>query len=245
MKNLVCGTLLAATSTILGSGCIIESDDSIDVTATWTFKHIADGTARSCPVGFNTAAVIAQEVTPLTLRPIGSKIIDLYDCNAGAGFDTLRRNSTYLMYVQIQNDSGSSVYAQGGQQAFIDTRVDSGFSTEILDDGGYFFLTWDLVDKASNAPLACGDVAGLTTSAGAVETVSTNVANTTSFKSDKFTCTDHAGTTSGLVAGRYRVSVSAAIDGTGAVSDSVSLDNKDINAPNGVTDLGHVILPIN
>jgi hypothetical protein len=225
MKNLVCGTLLAATSTFLGSGCIIESDDSIDVTATWTFKHIADGTARSCPVGFNTAAVIAQEVTPLTLRPIGSKII--------------------LMYVQIQNDSGSSVYAQGGQQAFIDTRVDSGFSTEILDDGGYFFLTWDLVDKASNAPLACGDVAGLTTSAGAVETVSTNVANTTSFKSDKFTCTDHAGTTSGLIAGRYRVSVSAAIDGTGAVSDSVNLDNKDINAPNGVTDLGHVVLPIN
>src|SRR5512133_251732 len=101
MKNLVLGAaLVAATS----SGCIISSDDTINVTASWTFVHQADHSARSCPVGFETAAVTAQEVTPLSVRPIGSPISDLYDCSAGVGFDKPQRNTTYLMWVEIQHE---------------------------------------------------------------------------------------------------------------------------------------------
>lgn len=236
MKNLALGALLVAAT---ASGCIISSDDSINVTARWTFKHEADGTARSCPIGFNTAAVTAQEVTPLTVRPVGAPIVDLYDCSAGAGFDKLRRNTTYLMWVEITTDSGSSTYAKGGQ-VFIDTAIDSGFDTEILDDGGYFFLTWDLMGASSGATLTCAD-AGVSSS-GSVETIAT-LAGTTSMRTDKFTCTDHFGTTSGFVAGRYTVSVDAE-DNAGALGEPVNLTNKDITAPNGLTDLGHVVLPI-
>jgi len=241
MKNLALGALLVAATS---SGCIISSDDTINVTASWTFVHQADKTARSCPVGFETAAVTAQEVTPLSVRPVGSPIIDLYNCSDGAGFDKLRRNTTYLMWVEIQHEDpvtgAVTTYAKGGE-AFIDTGIDSGFDTRILDDGGYFFLTWDLQGKSSGATLTCAD-AGVS-SAGSVETVSTSVANPSSFITDKFTCTDHFGTTGGLVAGRYTVSVDAE-DGAGALGAPVNLTNKDINAPNGLTDLGHVILPI-
>ncbi len=241
MKNLAFGALLVATT---ASGCIISSDDTINVTATWKFTHIADHSARSCPTGFETAAVTAQEVTPLTLRPIGAPIIDLYDCSAGVGFDKLHRNTTYLMWVEIQhedpNTGAITKYADGGQ-VFIDTAVNSGFDTEILDDGGYFFLTWDLQGAATNAPLTCAD-AGVSAN-GSVETISTSVANPSFFLTDKFTCTDHFGTTSGLPAGRYTVSVDAE-ENNAALGKPVNIPNKDVQAPNGLTDLGHVVLPI-
>ncbi len=239
MKKLVLGALLVATT---ASGCIISSSSdpvppgTVDVTARWKFTHIADNSARSCPVGYNTGAVYAQEVTPLTLRPIGTPIIDLYDCSALAGFDTLSDDAVYLMWVQIENDTGSQVYAKGGQ-VYIDTLTDTGFDTQILDDGGYLFLSWDLVGATSGAPLPCA-------SDDDIKTVA--MYSTSSFSAaDLFTCTDHFGTTSPLPAGRYIVSVEAR-DGQGrSLGPLVNFTNKDVVAPNGLTDLGHVLVPVN
>jgi hypothetical protein len=146
----------------------------------------------------------------------------------------------YLMSVRIETHSGAQKYADS-EEVLIDTATDAAFDVEILDDGGYFFFTWSLEDKVSKAKMTCAD-AGIT-SAGSVEAVSTSVSNMSFFKDDKFTCSDHYGTTAGLPAGTYTVSIDAEQNNNPA-GPPVNLTDKVITAPNGTTDLGHVLIPI-
>ena len=94
---------------------------------------------------------------------------------------------------------------------------------------------------AAQAALTCQE-AGITAN-GSVETIATSVANSQYFKADKFTCEDHFGTTDALLAGTYTVSVDAEVNNV-AVSTPKNLTNKVITAPDGLTDLGHILIPI-
>lgn len=240
MKNLVLGALLVAAAS---SAACSSTSDGTDVTvrAQWSFKHIADGSARSCPVGFGMAVITAQPVDPDTVAANGGVITStLFRCNDLQGILVVP-DGAYLMSVDITDATGTQFYTQKPQEVRIDTATDSAFSVEILDDGGYFFFTWGLVDAASHAPMTCA-TAGVT-SAGSVEVISTSVANKAFFKDDKFTCEDHYGTTAGLPAGQYTVSVDAEDKG-GVLGDPVNFTDT-ITAPNGTTDLGHILVPIN
>jgi hypothetical protein len=239
MKNLVLGALLVAAAS--SAACTSSSPPDVTVTGHWTFKHITDGTPRSCPTGFDTATLFAQPVDSETVAANGGLInADLFNCSDQQG-TILIPDGLYLMSVRIETHSGATKYADS-EQVLIDTAVDAAFDVEILDDGGYFFFTWSLHDKTSSgARLSCAD-AGVT-STGSVEVVSTLVTNMSFFKDDKFTCTDHYGTTAGLRAGNYTVSIDAEQGGVPA-GDPINLTNKTIVAPNGTTDLGHVMIPI-
>ena len=238
MKNLVLGALLVAAAS--SAACTSSTPDVI-VTGHWTFKHIADGAARSCPTGFDTATLFAQPVDSETVAANGGLInADLFNCSDQQGTIVIP-DGLYLMSVRIESHSGATKYADS-QQVLIDTALDASFDVQILDDGGYFFFTWSLHDKTSaGARMSCAD-AGVT-STGAVEAVSTSVSNMSFFKDDKFTCTDHYGTTAGLPAGNYTVSIDAEQGGMG-LGNPVNLTSKPIVAPNGTTDLGHVMIPI-
>jgi hypothetical protein len=238
MKNLVLGALLVAAAS--SAACTSSSTPDVLVTGHWTFKHITDGAARSCPTGFDTATLFAQPVDSETVAANGGLInADLFNCSDQQGTIVIP-DGLYLMSVRIESHSGATKYADS-QEVLLDTADAAAFNVEILDDGGYFFFTWSLHDKTSSgARLSCAD-AGVT-SAGSVEAVSTLIVNQNFFKDDKFTCTDHYGTTAGLPAGDYTVSIGA--EQSGNPLGTVNLTNKTIVAPNGTTDLGHVMIPI-
>lgn len=238
MKNLVLGALLAVASS---TGCIISSGSSDSVvTARWQFTHLADKSPRSCPVGFATATIVSQTTDPITHLGTGLTIVDKFDCADGIGTISLP-DDTYLVWVEIESDDGLQTYTKS-EQTFVDTSFgDATIDINILDDGGYFFLTWDLVDAQTQKPLSCPE-AGVTAD-GSVEAISTNLATSQKIITDQFTCEDHFGTTDGLLAGTYTVSIDALDSSNLALSNSTTV-TKQITAPDGLTDLGHILIPI-
>jgi hypothetical protein len=239
MKNLVLGALLVAAAS---SAACTSSKSDVTVTGHWSFKHITDGSPRTCPTGFDTATIFAQPVDSETAAANGNLIsADLFNCSDAQGTVVLP-DGLYLMSVRIETNSGAQKYADS-EEVLIDTATDAAFDVEILDDGGYFFFTWSLADKATNARMTCADAA-LTGSNASIDAVSTSVSNMSFFKDDKYTCSDHYGTTAGLPAGTYTVSVSAEASPGDVVGVAPTLTNKVITRPNGTTDLGHVVIPI-
>jgi hypothetical protein len=238
MKKLVLGALLAAVAS--STGCIISDSTEAVVTARWSFTHYEDNTARSCPIGFDTTTIISQPWDPISNRLIGSPVEDLFDCVDGRG-TTAPIDGIFLVWVQVENDAGTSVYAKS-KSIYVDTADgDVGLDFPIYDDAGYFFLTWDLEDAVTRAPMTC-EQAGLVGGDTGVETTAT-IVGTTFAESDVFDCDHYFGTTAPLLADTYVVSVSAVVDGL-SVGTAPALNGKLITAPSGLTDLGHVIIPI-
>lgn len=237
MKNLVLGALLAAAS--LTSACTISSSTPTDavITARWSFKHFADGTARSCPTGYQTASVISQAWDPINNQLFGPKVIDKFNCADGVG-TTDPLDGIFLVWVQIENDAGTAVYAQS-EQSYIDTADGNAtINLNILDDAGQFFLTWDIVRQGSNAPLTCADVGP-----GAKVGTSATIVGSTFLLADNFPCNHYYGTTDPLIAGTYTVAIQALLNNA-ALGSGITLTNKTVSSPNGLTDLGHVLIPI-
>jgi hypothetical protein len=114
------------------------------------------------------------------------------------------------------------------------------YNATILTDGGYFQFTWNLTKQSNGAALTCADVAGI----GGVESISTEVGNATNSASDIFDCADGTGVTGGFVAGTYTVSTDAINTANQSIGTGPTLTNKVIQAPNKVTDLGTVTIPI-
>ena len=151
-------------------------------------------------------------------------------------------DGVFLVWLQIESSDGSRVYAKS-EHTYIDTADgDSTIDLKILDDAGYFFLSWELHDKATGAVLTCAQ-ASAGGGAVKVETVAT-IVGTDFMLADRFPCEHGFGTTDPLLADTYTVSVDAAIS-SGAIGTAPALTNKVIDSPNGLTDLGHIIIPIN
>lgn len=239
MKTLVLGALLAAVAS--STGCIItsESTDAV-VTARWSFTHFADNSARSCPVGYPRTTVYSQAWDPIENRTFGPVIADVFDCAAGSG-TTDPLDGIFLVWVQVEKENGE-MYARS-KSFVLDTEIDGDvtYTFPILDDAGNFFLTWDLVRESNNAPLTCKE-AGVTGSNSGVETVAT-IVNSSFMLVDIFDCADYYGTTSPMLTGNYTVSIDALVNNR-AVGVAPALTNKRINSPNGLTDLGHINIPI-
>lgn len=231
MKKLVLGALLAVASS--ATGCSTDNGSVVDVA--WTFKHLADGSARSCPVDYPTATIVSQRTDDSTHLGAGETFIDKFDCAAGSGSIVLPDLDSYLVWVEIETDSGSSEYAKSNA-TYVDTSLSyQPVDVEILDDGGYFFFEWDIYDGATR--VSCADAGVTTSGGGSVDSVATSLSNSSYFRDDKFSCEDHYGTTDGLLAGEYTVSVTAE-DSAGVVGGAPTLTNEEIVAPNGLTDLG-------
>ena len=223
------------------AGCIISSgEDTATITVNWSLQNLASGSTTTCPPGITTAAVYSQPVNGLN-QPVGSPIIDLFDCDDRTGRTAPLPPDVYQVWVELESETGATEYARS-LSAIVDvTSTDKTFTTTILNDGGYFALSWELFDSTTNAPLECSDVVGL----DGVGVVSTSVANQNNFFDDKFTCENHYGVTAGLLAGAYTVSVDAFEDGAGSLGAPVVLSgNRTILDTNRVTDLGQINIPI-
>ena len=251
MKKLVLGTLIALAVT-QAAGCVFTSDDTSSnahVSATWDIKSIATNQSLTCPPGYDTAALFNQVVDSAG-NPQGACsrqsdnnestcFVDLFDCAKHAGTSFALPPTRYKTWVEITDASVNQVYA-AGVPAYLDVRdVDLTYNTQILDDGGYFYVTWDLRAASNNAQLSCAQAGA----AGGVELVGTVTGGTES-KSDIWDCVDQADYTAGYRAGSYTVSVDALNASDQAIGTAPELTNKVIQRQNQVTNLGTVQIPI-
>lgn len=243
MKRFVLASLIALAAS-QAAGCIITSgdDDGGDdafISATWSLRSEATNSAATCPPGFDTAALYNQPVDA-NGNNAGPVIVDLFDCARGSGTSDPLPPTLFLTWIEITNSNNTSVYAKS-LSAYVDvTTQDKTFSTQILVDGGYFQLAWSLVDAQTNAPLSCAQ-AGVT---GGIETVATEVGTPSNFASDIFDCGDAYGITAGFTEGTYTIKVDAFDAANNQVGSAPDLVNKVIQAPNKVTNLGTVTIPV-
>ena len=235
MKTFVLASLIAASAT----GCIISSDSSnaAHVGATWQIKSVVSNSQIGCPTGYDTAALVNQPIDSAG-NDAGSPIIDLFDCAAGAGTSAALPATAYLTWVQITDHSGANVYAKSVPATLDVTDVDLTYNTDILDDGGYFALAWNLTQ--GGAPTTCA-TAGVEGASSGVELTAT-VSGGTQAATDQFNCDDGQGVTSGFPAGNYTVSIDA-FTSAGAVGTAPAI-NSSIADRNAVTNLGTVTIPI-
>ena len=101
-------------------------------------------------------------------------------------------------------------------------------------------MTWDLVGAETNSRLQCSQVNDL----ASVDLISTSVASADAGITDKFTCADHFGVTGGLVQGTYTLSISATNADDRSLGSAPALVEKTIRDRNAITDLGHILIPI-
>jgi hypothetical protein len=241
MKNLVLGALLAAAVWSTACGTTTPVDTSAVITAHWSFNTYANrGNAPTapCPTGFDTATVYVRPWDSFAGNFTGPPIpSDLFNCSDKVG-TTDPLDGVFQVWVQIENHSGSSVYARS-EAVVIDT-LDGDASIDLptlFTDAGYFDLSWDLLRQGSSTRLGCAD-AGITSS-GRISTTAVAVSNNAMIV-DKFSCDDGYGITSELPTGFYDVTVTVSSAPGTDIGASGPLANKQITAPNGLTSLGHV-----
>jgi hypothetical protein len=243
MKKLVL-VALAAMVAMTASGCIITSgdDDPIDefatITAKWSIKNIASNNNNlPCPPGTTTAALYNQVIDD-NGNLVGSPAIDLFDCDDFQGAATDLDPDIYQSWVELTSDGGGTVYAQS-LSAIVDViDVDKTFETTILEDGGYFELSWNLMDANGGGPLTCAQAGA--TGVGILTTLTSGGAGI----DDLLPCAPGYGVTGGLLMGSYTVQVSAVDSVNEGLGEGILKNAQLIDDRNAVTDLGSFTLPI-
>lgn len=243
MKKLVLVALMAMVG-MTASGCIITSgdDDPVDefaaITAEWSFKNLASNdNTLPCPPTYNTTALYNQVIDEAG-NLVGQPIIDLFDCGDFRGTATDLDPDIYQSWIEVTTGSGGMVYAQS-LSAIVDViDVDKTFSTTILEDGGYFQLSWTLADANGGGTLTCSQAAA--TGVGVLATLTgPNTAT-----DDQLDCAPGFGVTAGLLMGSYTVEVSAINNAGEGLGAGIIRTAQVIDDQNAVTDLGSFMLPI-
>ena len=237
MKKLVLTSLIALAAS-QSAGCIIESGDDTEdarISATWQLRSEANNTTAPCPPGYTTAALYNQPVDA-NGNNTGPVIIDLFDCAAGSGTSAPLPPTLYLTWVEIADDNNTNVFAQS-LSAYVDVTVsDKTFNTQILVDGGYFQVAWNLRGEQTNANLTCS-AGGVT---DGIEMIGTLISNPSYSNSDIFDCEDQSGITAGYLQGSYTMTLQPLGPNENPIGPTSTLNNKVITDRNQVTNLGTV-----
>lgn len=241
MKKLVFGALIALVVS-QAAGCIISSDDTSNdafINVNWSLKSVASGATQACPAGYDTTALYSQPVDAAG-NNIGAVVIDLFNCDAGAGQSAPLIPGLYDSHIAITDHNNTSQYATSVTATVDITSVDKSFNAQILTDGGYFQMAWNLTRASNGAALLCADVPGIS----GVEAIATEVGTPTNSASDIYPCEDHVGISAGFLAATYTISVDALNGQMQAIGTAAAIPNKVIQAPNRVTDIGTITIPI-
>lgn len=252
MKKLVLGSLLLAALASQTTGCIITTDDDPEVatiTADWSF-HTVSPTGdlapgeNLCPSGFPTVELHTVELDANDRPIIGTEFTDLFDCDRGADFTDPLPPGVYEAFIRITNDSRTSVYAES-LAAIVDVRgSDKTFGAQIIDNGGYWKIGWDVRELNTNAPLTCRDLVAGQDRIGITATL---ISNTAIFVADDFDCElgeEFSTFSAAVAAGEYDVAIQP-VDSSGGMipgTSAVVLQDKLMRDRNAVTDLGVVML---
>lgn len=245
MKKLALATMVTLVSQ--AAGCIIETDrrpgdhggtvEVATISARWSLRNMVDGATTTCPDGFDTVRLIMQPIDG-NGDAVGDAAEDRFDCVDRSGVATDLFPDVYQVWIEITSHDLKRLYAQSLSQVLDVRKVDDSFAAEVLNDGGYFQLGWDLVGKTTNRPVACSQVAGLET----IKAISTSVASATRAYDDSFVCDDHFAVSGGLFEGDYTIAIDA-LSGARSVG-KMMLQSATIEGQNQVTNLGTIAIPI-
>jgi hypothetical protein len=212
--------------------------DVATISARWAFRNASDGATTPCPAGFDTVELLTQPIDD-SGAPLGDPNIDLFDCATQAGFSTDLPPDVYQAWIEVRSHDLQALYAQSLSSVLDVRRSNESFSTDILNDGGYFQLSWDLVARSTNRPLDCSQVSG----ADSILAVSTSMADAHRVYDDRRACADGSGVTAGLLQGTYTITIDA-VAGDRSLGTATTLTNRVIAGHNRVTDLGTIPIPI-
>jgi hypothetical protein len=238
---------LAAASTAL-VGCVIETADRghsgdppgdvAAIAASWSLRNMADGAVTGCPSGFETAQLLVQPIDEAGAA-LADPIVDRFDCDSQAGTSAGLAPALYQVSLEIRSRDLGALYARSLSQVIDVRRTDPQVAFELLNDGGYFQLSWDLIGAVTGEPLACSQITGL----DGISLISTSVPDPDVVYEGHFTCEDHRAVTGGLLHGSYTLSIDATVDDS-PIGAAVRLSDQIISSQNGVTQLGQVVIPI-
>ena len=219
--------------------CMIDTARVASIDASWMLVTAAMDTAQ-CPSGFDTAAVTSQPVDAQG-HAAGTPVIDLFDCSAAMGMTKPLPATMYSATVAIENHDGSQTFALSLPQAIdLSDATDKPLDVSFLTDGGKFQLAWQLVKMSDGTtPVAC-------TAIDTMAKVRVAMTNTTTSltKNSQLPCDNGSGITGAVVAGTYTVSIRLLDNAFQDKGDAPDLTGQVIMAPDGLTDLGSVKIPV-
>jgi hypothetical protein len=234
-------TLLSAAAVTLLLGCETTENHPVDsgvpvdapsafeavIGASWTF--LTNDSPAGCPAGFDTIRLVSQAGSD-------APIYDLFDCADGSGTTFPLPAAVYTTWIEATNNAGTTVYAQSLAQV-VDLSVATSRNAhfDIHNDAGYFMVQWLL--SGNGSPATCSQVVGL----DGISLLATIDGTSTAFE-DLWDCVDDYGVTSPLPEETYTVSISAIDTGGSAIGSADTLTNRNIQAPNQVTNLGTVTI---
>ena len=222
--------------------CMVDAQRMAAVDATWRLETVA-GTMADCPSGVDTATVSALPIDGNGLPTGGAALATGFACSANMGTTAMLPAARYTVTITLSNHDLTQVYAtSAGQTVDLSDATNKPFDTSFLTDGGQFKLAWKLV-KMSNPSTAvtCDDV-GMMPRVKAVLTPDGGMGAVSSFS-----CGAGMATTTARVAGSYMVAISVTtFDGmtTTTQGTALPLTGQMLVAPNGLTDLGTITIPI-
>ncbi len=234
MNKYLLGSLLVATVS-QAAGCIIvdgNEEGNRTIGAAWSIK--SNNQQVACPLGFNTARVIAHPHQRLATDTSGDKI-DLFNCDARSGITAPLPADEYDVWVEIVDQTGAALFAQS-VPVYVDLRsVDKDVTFDIHTDKGYFAMNWALSGQSSGAPLACAQVPTL---------ASISLDTTPATAATLFACEQQSGFSQAYPVGVYQVAASALNSAQESLGESSTFANKQIQAPNQITNLGTAMILI-
>ena len=241
MTNLALITATAAFAA-QAAACVVHTHDRdrgrdlATISARWSLRNMIDGATTRCPAGFDTVELFAQPVDD-SGDPTGDPAIDLFDCDAPAGLSADLAPDVYRVWIEVRSHDLSTLYAQSLSQVMDVRLADEQFTATILNDGGYFQLSWDLIGKITNRTIDCGQ-AGV----DSILAVSTSVTDAHRIYDDRRRCDDHTGVSDGLLQGAYTITIDA-MAGDRSLG-TTALTRQVIASQNRITDLGHIAIPL-
>jgi cysteine-rich repeat protein len=214
--------------------CMIDADRTAAIDARWRLVT-ASGAAAACPAAYQTAAVIA---TPMT----GPVVIDLFDCSALMGTTSQLPAALWAAQVAITNSTMSQTFATSLAQVIdLSDATNKPLVTSFVSDGGYFKLAWKLVKMSDPATeVGCDAVSPMSR----VKVLAANADPNVPAASTSFPCDGGSTVTSAFIAGTYSVTVSALTNTFATRGSAPALTGQVVTAPDGITDLGTVTIPI-
>lgn len=245
--------LMLATATLMAAqaACVIHTDDrghgggggggggggSVEIAtidARWSLRNMVDGAVTRCPVGFDTVEVLAQAIDADGV-PLDDPNVDLFDCATGAGRVTDLLPDVYQVWLEVRSHDRAQLYAQSLSQVIDVRTADQTFSTDVLNDGGYFQLSWDLVGGATRRPLTCAQAG--------IDGVRATSSSSSRIYEDRRACDDATGISEGLLQGPYTLTIEATAAGT-THGSLVLPTTVTIAGQNRITDVGTVSIPV-
>jgi len=219
--------------------CMIDAARTASIDATWMLQTVA-GDMAQCPSGFDTAAVTSQPVDAQGANA-GTAVIDLFDCSAGMGKTKPEKATTYTAIVAITDHAMSQTFADSlPQDVDLSDATDKPIDVSFLTDGGHFHLAWQLVKMSDGTtPVDCATVGTQVNVRAAMTNTATNMTSNSSFS-----CATGTGVTTAVVAGTYTVGIRLLKDFVTDVGDAPDLTGQVIMAPDGLSDLGTVKIPV-